>query len=120
MEEYVWISKVTHHPVFTDRAHPILFRLADHYKVTITIAGSDDAATEPYVKAVYDAIQRKVAGMMVIGWGNDEIVPAIDAAVSSGIPVVCVDSDIPGSRRHAYTEPTGSVWDRQWRTNWQP
>ena len=109
MEEYVWISKVTHHPVFTDRAHPILLRLADHYKVTITIAGSDDAATEPYVKAVYDAIQRKVAGMMVIGWGNDEIVPAIDAAVSSSIPVVCVDSDIPGSRRHAYI---GTDWFR--------
>ena len=109
MEEYVWISKVAHHPVFTDRAHPVLLRLADHYNVTITIAGSDDAATEPYVKAVYDAIQRKVAGMMIIGWGNDEIVPAIDAAVSSGIPVVCVDSDIPDSKRLAYI---GTDWHR--------
>ena len=109
MEEYVWISKVTHHPVFTDRAHPILLRLAYHYNVTITIAGSENAATEPYVKAVYDAIQRKVAGMMVIGWGNGDIVPAIDAAVNIGIPVVCVDSDIPGSRRHAYI---GTDWFR--------
>ena len=113
MEEYVWISKITHHPVFTDRAHPILLRLADHYNVTITIAGSDAAATEPYVKAVYDAIQRKVAGMMVIGWGNDEIVTAVDAAVNSGIPVVCVDSDIPGSRRHAYI---GTDWLRMGST----
>lgn len=109
MEEYVWISKVAHHPVFTDRAHPILLRLADHYNVTITVAGSDDTATKPYVKAVYDAIQREVAGMMVIGWGNDEIVPAIDAAVNSGIPVVCVDSDIPKSKRLAYI---GTDWHR--------
>jgi len=109
MEEYVWISKVTHHPVFTDRVHPMLLRLADHYNVTITIDGSDDTATEPYVKAVYEAIQRRVAGMMVIGWGNEGIVSAIDAAVSSGIPVVCVDSDIPGSRRHAYI---GADWFR--------
>ncbi len=109
MEEYVWISKVTHHPVFTDRAHPVLLRLADHYNVAITIAGSDDAATGPYVKAVYDAIQRKVAGLMIIGWGNDEIVPAIDAAVNSGIPVVCVDSDIPASKRLAYI---GTDWHR--------
>ena len=109
MEEYVWISKIAHHPVFTDRAHPILLRLADPYNVRITIAGSDDTATEPYVRAVYDAIQRKVAGMMVIGWGDDEIVPAVDAAVNSGIPVVCVDSDIPGSRRHAYI---GTDWLR--------
>ncbi|MGD9300604.1 MAG: substrate-binding domain-containing protein [Desulfobacterales bacterium] len=109
MEEYVWISKIMHHPVFTDQVHPMLRRLADHYKVTITIAGSDSAATEPYVEAVYDAIQRKVAGMMVIGWGNNEVVPAIDAAVNSGIPVVCVDSDIPGSRRHAFI---GTDWFR--------
>ena len=109
MEEYVWISKVTHHPVFTDRAHPVLLRLADHYNVAITIAGSDDAATGPYVKAVYDAIQRKVAGLMIIGWGNDEIVPAIDAAVNSGIPVVCVDGDISGSKRLAYI---GTDWHR--------
>ena len=108
MEEYVWISKVAHHPVFTDRAHPVLLSIADHYNVSITVAGSDDAATEPYVKAVYDAIQRKVAGMMVIGWGNEEIVPAIDAAVNSGIPVVCVDSDIPGSKRLAYI---GKYWE---------
>jgi PAS domain S-box-containing protein len=109
MEEYVWISKVTHHPVFTDRAHPVLDQLADHYNVTVTVAGSDDAATGPYVKAVYDAIQRKVAGLMVIGWGNDEMVPAIDAAVNSGIPVVCVDSDVPGSKRLAYI---GTDWHR--------
>ena len=109
MEEYVWISKVTHHPVFTDRAHPILLRLAEHYNVKITIAGPDDSATEPYVKAVYDAIERQVAGMMVIGWGNDVIVPAVDEAVSIGIPVVCVDSDIPGSRRLAYI---GTDWYR--------
>ncbi len=107
MEEYVWISKVAHHPVFTDRVHPILLRLANHYHVDVSIAGPDDPATEPYVRAVYDAIQRKVAGMMIIGWGDDDIVPAIDAAVSSGIPVVCVDSDIPGSRRHAFI---GTNW----------
>jgi PAS domain S-box-containing protein len=109
MEEYVWISKVAHHPVFKNRAHPVLVRLADHYHVNITVAGSDDAATGPYVKAVYDAIQRKAAGLMVVGWGNEEIVPAIDAAVNSGIPVVCVDSDIPGSKRLAYI---GTDWHR--------
>ena len=109
MEEYVWISKVTHHPVFTDRAHPILLRLADHYNVKITVAGPKDSATEPYVKAVYEAIARQVAGMMVIGWGNDEMVPAVDAAVNNGIPVVCVDSDIPDSKRLAYI---GTDWYR--------
>ena len=109
MEEYVWISKVVHHPVFSGRVHPILLRLAQHYNVKISIAGPEDTATEPYVKAVYDAVQRRVAGIMVIGWGDAEIVSAVDAAVDSGIPVVCVDRDIPRSKRHAYV---GSDWFR--------
>jgi hypothetical protein len=38
MEEYVWISKVAHDPVFCDRSHPILLRLAEHFDVKISIA----------------------------------------------------------------------------------
>jgi PAS domain S-box-containing protein len=112
MEEYAWISKVAHHPVFSGRSHPILLRLAEHYKVRISIAGPDNRDCEPYVQAVYDAIGRKVAGMMIIGWGNKEIVPAVDAAMASGIPVVCVDRDIPRSRRYAYI---GTDWFRMGR-----
>jgi ribose transport system substrate-binding protein len=112
MEEYAWISKVAHHPVFSGRSHPILLRLAEHYKVQISIAGPDNRDCEPYVQAVYDAIGRKVAGMMIIGWGNKEIVPAVDAAMASGIPVVCVDRDIPRSRRYAYI---GTDWFRMGR-----
>ncbi len=113
MEEYVWISKVAHHPVFSGRSHPILLRLAGHYHVKISIAGPEDTATEPYVKAVYDAVQRKVAGIMLIGWGEAEIVSAVDAAVDNGVPVVCVDRDIPRSKRHAYV---GSDWYRMGTT----
>ena len=109
MEEYVWISKVAHHPVFSGRSHPILLRLAEHYNVNITIAGPEDTATESYVKAVNDAVERRVAGIMIIGWGDAQIVSAVNAAVDRGIPVVCVDRDIPRSKRHAYV---GSDWFR--------
>jgi len=109
MEEYVWISKVVHHPVFSGRVHPILLRLAQHYNVKISIAGPEDTAAEPYVRAVHDAVQRGVAGIIVIGWGDAEMVSAVDAAVDSGIPVVCVDRDIPRSKRNAYV---GSDWFR--------
>ena len=113
MEEYVWISKVAHHPVFSGRSHPILLRLAQHYNVKISIAGPEDTATEPYVRAVYDAVQRRVAGIIIIGWDDAEIVFAVDAAVGSGIPVVCVDRDIPRSKRNAYV---GSDWFRMGTT----
>jgi PAS domain S-box-containing protein len=75
----------------------------------VTIAGPDDASNAPYVNAVYDAVQRNVAGIMVIGWGGDEVVSAVDAAVEKGIPVVTVDSDIPQSTRLAHV---GTDWFR--------
>jgi PAS domain S-box-containing protein len=109
MEEYVWISKVTHDPLLNDRSHPILLRLAEHYSVDISITHPDNADADSCIKAVYDAIQRKVAGLMIVGWGNDQVIPAVDAAVNNGIPVVCVGIDIPRSKRHAYV---GTDWYR--------
>jgi PAS domain S-box-containing protein len=109
MEEYVWISKVAHDPVFRGRSHPILFRLAEHYDVKISIAEPENTDTASYAKAIYDAVKRRIAGLMIVGWGDDDVIPAVDAAVKNGIPVVCVDKDIARSKRHAYV---GTDWHR--------
>ena len=113
MEEYVWISKVAHDPVFHGRSHPILLRLAEHYDVKISIAEPDNTDTASYAKAICDSVQRRIAGLMIVGWGDDEVIPAVNAAVKSGIPVVCVDKDIPRSKRHAYV---GTDWYRMGST----
>ncbi len=109
MEEYVWISKVARGPVFSGCSHPILLRLAEHFNVKISIAEPDDTDSESYVKEVYDAVQREIAGLMIVGWGDADVIPAVDAAVKNGIPVVCVDKDVPRSKRHAYV---GTDWYR--------
>jgi len=109
MEEYVWISKLANHPVFISHAHPVLNRLAKQYDIKVTIDGPEDTSEEPYIKAVNDAIDRRVAGMMVIGWGEGKIVEAVNRAVDEGIPVVSIDCDIPGSRRLAHV---GTDWFR--------
>ena len=109
MEEYLWVSKLSHQPVFTSRAHPILHQLAARYGVKISIAGSRDDSAESYVNAVREGIDRAVAGIMVIGWGDSEIARAIDDAMDSGIPVVTVDSDVPESKRLAHI---GTDWFR--------
>jgi PAS domain S-box-containing protein len=108
MEEYVWVSKLAQHPVFA-RAYPILQRAAQQYGVRVSIAGPDNLDVGAYVQAVYDAIQRKAAGIMVVGWEDEEIIGAIDAALASGIPVVTVESDVPNSARLAYV---GTDWFR--------
>jgi len=102
MEEYVWVSGLAHRPAVVTWSHPTLHRLARQHDVKMTIAGPHDAAAEPYVQAVYDAIERRAAGIMVMGWGDEGVVPAIDAALDSGIPVITVDSDVPSSRRLAH------------------
>ena len=109
MEEYVWISKVTHDHLFDGHSHSILLRLAEYYNVKISIAAPDSTDPRSYVKAVYDAIQRKIAGLMIVGWQDADVIAAVDAAVKNGIPVVCVDKDLPRSKRHAYV---GADWHR--------
>jgi PAS domain S-box-containing protein len=109
LEEYVWISKIAFHPVFTGHAHPVLRRLAAQYGVEITIAGPDDTEPAAYLQAIDDAVGRKVAGIMVIGWGDEGTGAAIDRAMDAGIPVATVDSDVPGSRRLAHI---GTDWAR--------
>ena len=95
--------------MFVRHAHPVLQRVASHYKIKTTIKGPKDAALEPYLDAIRDAVRRKVAGMMIIGWGDPEAVPVVDDAIDSGIPVVTVDSDIPASKRLAHF---GTDWYR--------
>jgi PAS domain S-box-containing protein len=107
LEEYVWITKYTHIPAYVTRAHPVLKRAAEQYGVAITIAGPQDGAPAPYVQAVYDAIQRGVAGIMIIGWQDAGIVEAVNVAMERGIPVVTVDGDLPGTRRLAHV---GTDW----------
>jgi ABC-type sugar transport system substrate-binding protein len=44
---------------------------------------------------------------MVVGWDPSALVPAINGAVDAGVPVVCVDADVPKSRRLAFV---GTDW----------
>jgi ABC-type sugar transport system substrate-binding protein len=44
---------------------------------------------------------------MVVGWDPSALVPPINAAIAAGIPVVCVDADVPASRRLSFI---GTDW----------
>lgn len=109
MEEYVWISKVKNIGIFRKDVHPILARIGREWNVEVTIAGSVDVEDGPFIQAIYDAIDRKVAGIMLHGWGVKEEITAINTAIEKGIPVVTVDSDVPNSKRLAHV---GTDWFR--------
>lgn len=106
-EEYVWLSANANLPVFVARDHPALAQAAQELGVSATIAGPNTVDIPGLVAAVEQTAVRRPAGMMVVGWDESALVTPINRAVESGIPVVCVDADVPSSKRLAFV---GTDW----------
>jgi ABC-type sugar transport system substrate-binding protein len=106
-EEYVWISANSNLPLFVAHDHPALEQIGRELGVKVTIAGPNTIDIPGLVATVEQTAARKPAGMMVVGWDPSALVPAINAAVESGIPVVCVDADVPASKRLSFI---GTDW----------
>jgi ABC-type sugar transport system substrate-binding protein len=103
----VWVSANAHLPLFVAHDHPALFQVGEELGVRVTIAGPDAVDIPGLVAAVEQTAARRPTGMMVVGWDPSALIPAINRAVDSGVPVVCVDADVPGSKRLAFV---GTDW----------
>jgi|KBSSwiStaDraftv2_1062776.scaffolds.fasta_scaffold107133_3 ABC-type sugar transport system substrate-binding protein len=106
-EEYVWLSANANLPLFTTHDHPALRLAGQDLGVKVSIAGPNSVDIPGLVAAVEQTTARKPAGMMVVGWDPSALVPAINAALAAGIPVVCVDADVPASKRLSFI---GTDW----------
>ena len=106
-EEYVWLSANANLPLFTKHDHPALRLAADELGVKAVIAGPNSVDISGLVASVEQTAARKPAGMMVVGWDPSALVLPINAALAAGIPVVCVDADVPASRRLSFI---GTDW----------
>lgn len=106
-EEYVWLSANANLPLFVAHDHPALRLVGQELGVKVTIAGPNSVDIRGLVEAVEETIARKPAGMMIVGWDPSALIPAINSAIDAGIPVVCVDADVPKSKRYAFI---GTDW----------
>jgi ABC-type sugar transport system substrate-binding protein len=106
-EEYVWLSANANLPLFVAHDHPALRQAGEDLGVQVTIAGPDTVDIPSLIAAVEQTAARRPTGMMVVGWDPSALVPVIDKAVDSGIPVVCVDADVPDSKRMSFI---GTDW----------
>jgi len=106
-EEYVWLSANANLPLFTAHDHPALRLVAEELGVRVQVAGPNSIDIPGLVAAIEQTAARKPAGMMVVGWDPSALVPPINNAVESGVPVVCVDADVPASKRLAFI---GTDW----------
>jgi ABC-type sugar transport system substrate-binding protein len=106
-EEYVWLSANANLPLFTAHDHPALRLVGQELGVKVQVAGPNSIDIPSLVAAIEQTAARKPAGMMVVGWDPSALVPPINKAVESGVPVVCVDADVPASKRVAFI---GTDW----------
>lgn len=106
-EEYVWLSANANLPLFTAHDHPALKLAGEELGVKVTIAGPNSIDIPSLIAAIEQTTARKPAGMLIVGWDPSALVPPINKAVESGVPVVCVDADVPASKRLAFV---GTDW----------
>ena len=106
-DEYVWLSANADLPLFVAHDHPALFQVGPR-------AGRPRDDRRPRHRGHPRARGRRRADrgasadrMMVVGWDPSALIPAIDRAIDCGHAVVCVDADVPGSKRLAFI---GTDW----------
>jgi ABC-type sugar transport system substrate-binding protein len=106
-EEYVWISANSNLSLFVAHDHPALLQAGQELGVKVSIAGPNTIDIPGLVATFEQTAARKPSGIMVVGWDPSALVPAINAAIEAGIPVVCVDADVPASKRLSFI---GTDW----------
>jgi ribose transport system substrate-binding protein len=106
-EEYVWISANANLPLFTKRDHPALRLAGEELSVKVTVAGPNSVDIPALLAAFEQTAARKPAGIMVVGWDPSALVGPINQTIEAGIPVICIDADVPASNRIAFI---GTDW----------
>jgi ribose transport system substrate-binding protein len=108
-KEYVFalIAKSQSNPVFQaarigaeDAARELSNKLGVKITVQWQTPNEDDAQKQ--VEYLEQLVVRGVDGVSISCVVADMLAPAIDKAVDQGVPVMCFDSDAPGSKRVAF------------------
>jgi ribose transport system substrate-binding protein len=96
-ELYVEVCALTQLPYFID--HRLGMEAAGReLGVKAEFVGPADYDMSAMIATLEQTLARKPAGLLVVGF-DAALKPAIDRAVESGVPVVTLDSDVPGSKR---------------------
>jgi ribose transport system substrate-binding protein len=77
-------------------------RAAEAAGARLVIKAPDEANLEQQIRMMETMIKQGVDGIAISPIHSDMLAPVIDKAVDAGIPVICFESDAPGSRRLSY------------------
>lgn len=107
-EVYAYVSLLINYPMLVEHDQRAWKMACDELGVKSSITGPSEADTPGVITAIETAIAQKPAGLAVLG--HDKALKAvIDKAVDTGIPTVCVDTDVPESKRLAFI---GTDWSQ--------
>lgn len=105
-EEYVDVIALSGEPMFVQNDFVGLELFSKEYGVITTVVGPAQWDIDAMVKSLDEVIARKPAGIIVHGF-SPALKGGIDRAIDAGIPVVCVDADVPDSKRLSFI---GTDW----------
>ncbi len=105
-EEYIMVSTAINFPMYVNHDQAAFLRWGEARQVKATILGPSDWDVASQIAVIEQVIAARPAGLLINGT-DPGLALAINKAVDAGIPTVVYDSDIPGSRRHAFL---GTDW----------
>lgn len=107
--EFVWSSQYCSLPLFVNNDYYGMRAAEKDLNCTIRMSGPQEIDMPAFIAALEQEIAKKPDGIMVMGW-ESSLAPAIDKVYDAGIPVICVDADVPSSKRICFV---GSDWYEQ-------
>jgi len=99
-QKYVEISLVTGHSYWIDGKAGLRDK-AKELGVDADFQGPANTDANQQIQCVERAIAQKVDGLLLVP-SSDGLTPVINKAIDSGIPVICVDTDAPSSKRYCF------------------
>ncbi|WP_088102109.1 sugar-binding protein [Halalkalibacter urbisdiaboli] len=100
-QHFVLIVEEKDNPYFTELLKGALDAARPH-NITVEYIGPKQTNIEEHIKLIEKAIAAKVDGILTQGLSDEEFAPIIDKAISKGIPLITVDTDVKNSKRLAY------------------
>jgi len=105
-EEYVDVLALSSLPMFAENDLAGLSAFGDEYGVKVTVAGPTEWDMDAQARTIEEVTARNPAGIIVHGF-SPALKGSIDKAIDAGIPVVCVDGDVPDSKALSFI---GTDW----------
>jgi ribose transport system substrate-binding protein len=105
-EEYVMVTTAINMPMYVNHDQAAFLRWGKKMGVKVSILGPAEWDVPAQIETIEQVIASRPTGLLINGT-DPGIAQAINKAVDVGIPTVVYDSDIRGSRRHAFL---GTDW----------